>query len=49
MHYMEGNKKLGYKLADGTSSSKLTDIEIYLKKHQLHILQSLKAIYMDQA
>ena len=48
MHSLNGNKKIGYKIAfwncrrrlldpDGSQSDKITDIKLYLKKHQLHM------------
>ena len=54
MHALEGNKKIGYNIAawncrrgllkpDGSASSKVTDIEIYLQKHQLHMLAVIES------
>ena len=54
MHSLEGNKKLGYNIAawncrrgllkqNGSASSKITDIELYLKKHQLHMLAVIES------
>ena len=47
MHALNGNKNNGYKIAawncrrgllkDGSPSEKVTDIEMYLQKHQLHM------------
>ena len=48
MHSLTGNKKIGYRVAiwncrrrllnpDGSPSDKITDIELYLEKHQLHM------------
>ena len=48
MHALFGNKKIGYRVAawncrrgllnpDGSQSHKITDIQLYLHKHQLHI------------
>ena len=48
MHALFGNKKIGYRVAawncrrgllnsDGSQSHKMTDIKLYLKKHQLHM------------
>ena len=48
MHSLVGNKKIGYKIAswncrrglldqDGYPSDKVTDIELYLQKHKLHM------------
>ena len=42
MHALMGNRKIGYKLAAwncrrGSPSAKMTDIEIYLHRHQLYL------------
>ena len=49
LHALNGNKIFGYRVAawncrrrllnlDGSPSDKITDIELYLKKHQLHMM-----------
>ena len=54
MHALNGNKKIGYNVAswncrrglidpDGSPSSKLTDIQMYLQKHQLHVFGIIEA------
>ena len=54
MHALYGNRKIGYNVAswncrrglldpDGSPSSKLIDIQMYLHKHRLHILGVIEA------
>ena len=54
MHALFGNKKLGYRVAawncrrgllnsNGSQSSKITDIKLYLQKHQLHMFGIIEA------
>ena len=54
MHALFGNKKIGYRVAawncrrgllnsNGSQSSKITDIKLYLQKHQLHMFGIIEA------